>query len=86
MVGGGKGRGVFRGEKTVVEGGGEGGAGVDEVVIDGREEMGGDGGCGEGEEDEERERVEDFHGWVCDCVVEDGDEREEDEEEKTEVA
>lgn len=65
MVGGGKGRGVFRGEKTVVEGGGEGGAGVDEVVIDGREEMGGDGGCGEGEEDEERERVEDFHGWVC---------------------
>lgn len=80
MGGGGK-RGVFRGEKTVVEGGGEGRAGVDEVVIDGREEMGGDGGCGEGEEDEERERVEDFHG----CVVEDGDEREEDEEEKTEV-
>lgn len=64
MVGGGKGRGVFRGEKTVVEGGGEGGAGVDEVVIDGREEMGGDGGCGEGEEDEERERVEDFHGCL----------------------
>lgn len=50
MGGGGKGRGVFRGEKTVVEGGGEGGAGVDEVVIDGREEMGGEGGCGEGEE------------------------------------
>lgn len=34
MGGGGKRR-VFRGEKTVVEGGGEGGAGVDEVVVEG---------------------------------------------------
>lgn len=56
-VGRGREWGVFSGEvagegAVVDEGGGCGGAAVDEVVVEGGEEVGEDGDCEEGEEEE----------------------------------
>jgi hypothetical protein len=50
-----------------MEGCWEGGAGVDEVVVRGREEVGENGECGEGKDEEKREEI--VHGWLWKMVM-----------------